>query len=90
MLSEQVCSHFVELWLAWNHGGGITSWMSYIQVAMGPRSSSGRAPWLGGQSELGAAPSRKAVWWDLRFANLLTHLCFILSALFSRLHFASR
>ena len=31
-----------------------------------------------GQSELGAAASRKAVWWDLRLASLLTHLfrCF--------------
>jgi len=29
---------------------------------------------LGGQSELGAAASRKAVWWDLRLASLLTHL----------------
>ena len=28
----------------------------------------------GGQSELGAAASRKAVWWDLRLASLLTHL----------------
>ena len=26
------------------------------------------------QSELGAAASRKAVWWDLRLASLLTHL----------------
>jgi len=29
---------------------------------------------LGGQSELGAAASRKAVWWDLRLASLMTHL----------------
>jgi len=29
---------------------------------------------LGGQSELGAAASTKAVWWDLRLASLLTHL----------------
>jgi len=29
---------------------------------------------LAGQSELGAAASRKAVWWDLRLASLLTHL----------------
>jgi len=27
-----------------------------------------------GQSELGAAASRKAVWWDLRLASPLTHL----------------
>jgi len=41
LLSEQVFSHFGELWLAWNHGGGITSGMSYIEIAVG-------------QSELGA------------------------------------
>jgi len=35
--------------------------MIYIQIAVG-------------QSELVAAPSRKAVWWDLRLASLLTHL----------------
>ena len=29
-----------------------------------------------GQSELEAAASRKAVWWDLRLASLLTHLLF--------------
>jgi len=29
-----------------------------------------------GQSELGAAASRKAVWWDLCLASLLTHLLF--------------
>jgi len=27
-----------------------------------------------GQSELGTALSRKALWWDLRLASLLTHL----------------
>jgi len=32
------------------------------------------AAMLAGQSELGAAASRKAVWWDLRLASLLTHL----------------
>ena len=41
LLSGQVFSHFGELWRAWNHGGGITSRMSYIKVAVG-------------QSELGA------------------------------------
>jgi len=60
-LPGQVFSHFGELWLAWIHGGGVTSGMSYvIQVAVG-------------QSELAAAASRKAVWWDLRLASLLTH-----------------
>jgi len=29
---------------------------------------------LSGQLELGAAPSRKAVWWDLHLAILLMHL----------------
>jgi len=32
-----------------------------------------------GQSELGAAASRKAVWCDLRLASLLTHLFVCLS-----------
>ena len=41
LLSGQVFSHFGEHWLAWSHGGGITSEMSYIEVAVG-------------QSELGA------------------------------------
>ena len=31
---------------------------------------------LGRQSELGAAASTKAVWWDLRLASLPTHLFF--------------
>jgi len=39
----------------------VSSGMSYIEIAVG-------------QSELGAAASRKAVWWDLRLASLLTHL----------------
>ena len=30
-----------------------------------------------GHSEMQAAASRKAVWWDLRLASLLTHLLFI-------------
>ena len=42
LLSGQVFSHFGELRLAWSHGGGITSGMSYIQIAVGPRSSGGR------------------------------------------------
>jgi len=39
----QVFSHFGELWLAWSHGGGITSGMNYIEITVG-------------QSELGAVP----------------------------------
>jgi len=78
-------SHFGELWLAGSHGGGITSGMyaatNWIQAtAVVP----GQARWGFGigcrgsvwQSELGAAASRKAVWWDLRLASLLTHLFF--------------
>jgi len=42
LLSGQVFSRFGELWLAWSHGGGIISGMSYIEIAVG-------------QSELGAA-----------------------------------
>ena len=41
----------------------VSSGMSYIEIAVG-------------QSELGAAASRKAVWWDLRLASPLTHLLF--------------
>jgi len=35
LLSGQVFSHFGELWLAWSHGGGITSEMSYIKIVEG-------------------------------------------------------
>ena len=35
LLSGQVFSHFDELRLAWSHGGGITSGMSCIQIAVG-------------------------------------------------------
>ena len=62
LLHGQVFSYFGELWLAVSHGGGI---------AGGTRRLPAR---LGGQSELGAAASRKAVSWDLRLASLLTHL----------------
>jgi len=61
LLSGQVFSHFGELWHAGSHGGGITSGTRYIEIAVG-------------QSELGAAVSRKGLWWDLRLASLLTHL----------------
>jgi len=33
---------------------------------------------IGGQSELQAAVSTKAVWWDLRLTSLLTHLFYLL------------
>jgi len=38
LLSGQVFSHFGELWLAENHGGGITSGMSICTVHPGPSS----------------------------------------------------
>ena len=34
LLSEQVFSYFGELWLAWSHGGGISSGMSYMEIAV--------------------------------------------------------
>jgi len=39
LLSGQVVCHFGELWLALSHGGGITSRMSYIQIAPGEKIS---------------------------------------------------
>jgi len=39
---------------------------------------------VGGHSELGAAASTKAVWWDLRLASLLTHLFSCVPQLWSR------
>jgi len=50
----------------------MTSGMSYIHIVLG-------------QSELGAAASRKAVWWDLRLASYLTHLLLLLLLLLSLL-----
>ena len=41
LVSRQVFSHFGELCLTWSYGGGITSGMSHIEIAIG-------------QSELGA------------------------------------
>jgi len=35
LLSGQVIFHFGELWLVESHGGGITSGMSYIEIAVG-------------------------------------------------------
>jgi len=62
LLSGQVLSHFGEFWLAWSHGSGITSGMSYIEIAVRLLGSRNWAPWLSGQSESGAATWRKAVW----------------------------
>ena len=46
---------------------GMTNVRSWKQISK-------LAATLGGQSELRAAVSTKAVWWDLRHASLLTHL----------------
>jgi len=35
LLSGQVFSHFGELWIAWSHGGGISSGMSYTEITVG-------------------------------------------------------
>ena len=62
LLSGQVFpSHFGELCLAWSHGGGITSGMSYIEIAVG-QSELGAVAWWA--FVIGAAASTKAVWWD--------------------------
>ena len=71
LLSAMSFSHFCELWLAGSHGGGITSGMSYIEIAVG-QSELGAVGWW--QLELGAAAWCKAVWWDFRLASVLTHL----------------
>ena len=47
LLSRQVFSHFGELWLAWSYGGGITSGMTYIQIAPGKKFR-GEARWAVG------------------------------------------
>jgi len=82
LLSRQVFSHFGKLWLAGSHGGGITSGM-YASTHWSHVAAPGEARWavgIGcrgsvGQSELGAAASSKALWWDLRLASLLTLVC---------------
>ena len=75
LLRGQVFSHFDELWLAWNHGGGITSGMyASTQCSYATAPGLRALARLGAQSELGAAASRKAVWWNLRLASLLMHL----------------
>jgi len=44
LLSRQVFSHFGELWLAGSHGGGITSGIIYIEIAVG-QSKLGTVAW---------------------------------------------
>ena len=71
LLSGQFFSHFGELWLTWSHVGGITSGMRWPIIETG---STTNMPQIRVPSEMGAAPPRKAVWWDLCLASLLTHL----------------
>jgi len=83
LLSGMSFPHFGELRLAESHGGGITSGM-YASTHCCHAAAPGEARWgsrnwvasLSGAVgiKLGAAASRKAVWWDLRLASLLTHL----------------
>ena len=85
LLSGMSFSHFGELWLAGSHGGGITSGM-YASTHWSQAAAPADAQWavgIGcrgsvGQSELGAAASRKAVSSDLHLASLLTHLFLVL------------
>jgi len=44
LLSAMRFSHFGELWLAGSHGSGVTSGMSYIEIAVG-ESELGAAAW---------------------------------------------
>jgi len=48
LLSGHVFSHFGEFWPAGSHGGGITSEMSYIEVAMGQLELGAVACWAFG------------------------------------------
>jgi len=66
LLSGMSFSHFDELWLAWSHGGGTTSGMSYIHIAPAYKSYLGKK--LRGQDSRTVG---MAVWWDLRLASLL-------------------
>jgi len=81
LLSGMSFFHFGELWLAWSHGGGITSGM-YTSSHWCQAAAPGEAWWaivIGcrgsvGDLQLQVAASCKAVWWDLRLASLLMHL----------------
>jgi len=73
LLSGMSFSHFGELWLAWSHGGALLPELRIDILVPSGGSRRGSV----GHSELGAAASRKAVWWDLRLASLLTHLFFL-------------
>jgi len=56
LLFGHVFSHFGELWLAWSHGGGITSGIYKLHLGKCIQIAPGKnfAARLGGQSELGA------------------------------------
>jgi len=66
-------SHFGELWLAWNHGGSITSGMHVATYWM-KVAAPGEAWWGFGIGCRGSVALLKAIWWDLRLASLLMHL----------------
>ena len=55
---------------------GVTGAAAYVRAGGRPTGPDGRATAarVGGHWQLEAAASRKAVWWDLRLASLLTHL----------------
>jgi len=55
LLSGQVISHFRELWLACNHGGGITSGMSYIKITVEQPELDAVAWWAFGIGDGGVA-----------------------------------
>jgi len=48
LLSGQVFSYFVEVWLAWSHGGSITSGMNYTEAAVGQSELDAVAQWAVG------------------------------------------
>ena len=47
LLSGQVVSYFGELWLMRRHCGGITSVMSYMQIAVGLTAADGHRELVG-------------------------------------------
>jgi len=70
LLSGMSFSHFGELG---SHGVMAGHYFRDVRIdALVPRGGCRRC--LVGLSELGAAASHKAVWWDLHLASLLMHL----------------
>jgi len=83
LLFEQVFSHFGEVWLAWSHGDGITSGMSYIEAAAGRSELGAMARWAvgigGGAVAYGASDSvRLLTLRELQMLVLLLLLLFIM------------